>query len=173
MNRLLLLLVAAVTSESVELTVDNFDDLVTEHSETQEGWLIKFYAPWCPHCKKLAPEWTKFSNLVTGVNVGEVNCDDKELGQPICHRFRVQGYPTVLLFPAAGENGSEFKRFHGDRTADGFLDFVGEKVNKESSGWRSWISGLMTKKVEQLEGLNDILIRYQLKQVEHLLDLTQ
>ena len=34
MNRLLLLLVAAVTSESVELTVDNFDDLVTEHSET-------------------------------------------------------------------------------------------------------------------------------------------
>ena len=79
----------------------------------------------------------------------------------------------MLLFPAAGENGSEFKRFHGDRTADGFLDFVGEKVNKESSGWRSWISGLMTKKVEQLEGLNDILIRYQLKQVEHLLDLTQ
>jgi len=35
---------------------------------------LEFYAPWCGHCKKLAPEWDKLATLLKGkVKVGKVD----------------------------------------------------------------------------------------------------
>lgn len=40
-------------------------------------WFIKFYAPWCGFCKKLAPAWVEMAkDLKHQVDVGEVNCDE-------------------------------------------------------------------------------------------------
>ena len=40
-------------------------------------WFIKYYAPWCGHCQRLAPSWEQMAKeLKRQVNVGEVNCDD-------------------------------------------------------------------------------------------------
>jgi len=54
----------------LSLTADNFDKL------TSSGiWFIKFFAPWCGHCQKLAPVWEELGHeLQYKVNVGKVDC---------------------------------------------------------------------------------------------------
>ena len=40
----------------VELTDSNFESMVLDSNEM---WLVEFFAPWCGHCKNLAPEWAR------------------------------------------------------------------------------------------------------------------
>jgi protein disulfide-isomerase A6 len=43
-------------SDVIELTESNFDRLVTQSDDV---WVVEFYAPWCGHCQSFAPEYSK------------------------------------------------------------------------------------------------------------------
>ena len=60
---------ASKASHVVVLTEDNASVLA------QGGWFVKYYAPWCGHCKKVAPIWEELAKQSTAdYKVAEVDC---------------------------------------------------------------------------------------------------
>lgn len=103
-------------SASVELDSRNFDELVVK---SKDLWMVEFYAPWCGHCKKLAPEWKKAAkNLQGKVKLGHVNCDDEK---SLMSRYKVQGFPTILVFGADKDSPITYE---GARTASAIESFA-------------------------------------------------
>ncbi|KAL8209657.1 hypothetical protein R6Q57_006389 [Mikania cordata] len=103
-------------SASVELNSSNFDEMVVK---SKDIWMVEFYAPWCGHCKKLAPEWKKAAkNLKGKVKLGHVNCDDEK---SLMSRYKVQGFPTILVFGADKDSPITYE---GARTASAIESFA-------------------------------------------------
>ena len=77
----------------IKLTDSNFEDLVIKSDDL---WLVEFFAPWCGHCKNLAPHWASAATQLKGkVKVGAVDAtQEKVLGS----RFGIQGFPTIKFF---------------------------------------------------------------------------
>ncbi|XP_026448124.1 protein disulfide isomerase-like 2-3 [Papaver somniferum] len=112
-------------SASVELSSKNFDDMVTK---SKDLWIVEFFAPWCGHCKKLAPEWTKASiNLKGKVKLGHVDCDSEK---SLMNRFSVQGFPTILVF---GSDKDKPVPYEGARVAAAIESFALEQLETNVS----------------------------------------
>ena len=71
--------------------------------DSDDMWLVEFFAPWCGHCKNLEPHWKKAAKELKGkVKLGAV---DATIHQGLAQQYGVQGYPTIKYFPS-GKKGS-------------------------------------------------------------------
>lgn len=99
----------------IELTDDTFN----EHVNTGKHF-IKFYAPWCSHCQRLAPTWEELSKSFENdksVKIAKIDCT---VYRPICQEFEVKGYPTLLWI----ENGKKIEKYSGGRAHDDLTTYV-------------------------------------------------
>lgn len=104
----------AASSDVVTLTDDNFDDLVLNSGDV---WLVEFYAPWCGHCKALAPEWDQAALELKGsVKLGAL---DAEANKVKAAEFGIRGFPTIKVFGPTASAASDAKDYDGPRTASG------------------------------------------------------
>lgn len=81
-------------------------------------WLVKFYAPWCGHCKKLEPVWKHVAQSLadTHVRVARVDCTRfSRVGQ----EYNIRGYPTILFL-----DGDNVYSYEGDRTREDIVAFA-------------------------------------------------
>lgn len=86
---------------------------------------VKFFAPWCGHCKKLAPTWKQLArHMQDKVTVAEVNCDDHS---SLCKAQGIQGYPTLVWY-AAGDVPGGKSEYNGGRKLE-ILKTFAEKAS--------------------------------------------
>jgi len=116
-----LVLSSFVAAEVTVLTPENFDSVI----DGSKPAFVEFFAPWCGHCKKLAPEFEKvgeaFAHVSSKVVVASVDADaHKELGS----RFDVHGFPTLKWFPKGSTTPEDY---NGGRTAEDIISFISEK----------------------------------------------
>ena len=110
------------SSATFDLTDSNFEKLVLESSEL---WMVEFYAPWCGHCKNLAPEWDQAAKDLKGsVNLGMV---DATQHQSLASKYGVQGYPTIKVF---GANKAAPEDYQGQRSAQAIVDYGLAKIDE-------------------------------------------
>mmetsp|Transcript_10617 Transcript_10617/g.24112 ORF Transcript_10617/g.24112 Transcript_10617/m.24112 type:complete len:248 (+) Transcript_10617:165-908(+) len=149
-------LVAAVAllggANAIELTTDNFAEMTAGKTV-----FIKFFAPWCGHCKAMASDWEKLEADFLGHDValiGEVDCTS-DGGDEICEDLNVDGFPTLMWGEASGPESYEGPRSYAAMKA--FADeFVTKPVcslfNVEvcSDEDKAIIDGIISKSDEEL-----------------------
>ncbi|KAI8977210.1 hypothetical protein BDF20DRAFT_551479 [Mycotypha africana] len=125
-----------VDGKSIEISTSK---KMKEIIESKEPWFVKFYAPWCGHCKNLAPVWETMAEMLKDkVNVAEVNCEDKKA---LCSEYKVTGLPTLAYFVHGASN----------------LKYNGPRKLKELMDYAVHMSGSPVHPIDSDEKLTDVL----------------
>ncbi|KAJ7908319.1 thioredoxin-like protein [Mycena leptocephala] len=100
-------------SDVINLTAQTFSSITTEPLI-----LVEFFAPWCGHCKALAPHYEEAATALKGKNIklAKVDCVDQA---DLCQANGIQGYPTLKVY----RNGTPTD-YTGPRKADGIVIYM-------------------------------------------------
>ena len=106
----------------VVLTDNNFDESVFNSNDL---WFVEFYAPWCGHCKKLAPEWAQAaSSLKNQVKLGKV---DATVEKRLASKYGINSYPTIKIFYPGKTDPEDF---NGPRDASSITRIALNKLDE-------------------------------------------
>jgi len=112
-----------VVSFVVDLDESNFDEIV---GDPKNHVMVEFYAPWCGHCKKLAPVYEKVAkdfHKEKNIIIARV---DAIANDSLNTRYRIGGYPTVYFFEANKRNENPVGYSEG-RDELSFVKYLNEK----------------------------------------------
>lgn len=106
----------------------NFDEIVTNNDKDT---LIEFYAPWCGHCKKLAPVYDELGEKLADENVAIVKFDATANDVPA--PYEVGGFPTLFWAPKNAKDKPV--KYEGGRALDDFVKYIAKHATEELKGF--------------------------------------
>jgi len=121
------------TVKSEEIPADNsgpvkvvvakqFDQMVLDQSKDV---FVEFYAPWCGHCKKLAPIWDELGSTFNAhESVVIAKCD--ATANDVDPKYEIKGFPTLKLFKSGADKTPI--DYNGDRSLESLIEFVRSNV---------------------------------------------
>lgn len=128
----------------------NGDNLISLNKDTFSSYvngphnvLVKFYAPWCGHCKRLAPEYEAVADALAGDKnyvVAQVNCEEE---RELCRTNGITGYPVVSLF----RSGSSVK-YEGARKKDDIVKWLATDPIKKDAEEKALILELDSETID-------------------------
>ncbi|ODV58970.1 protein disulfide isomerase [Ascoidea rubescens DSM 1968] len=107
---------APADSAVVKLTSKNFESFIESHPLV----LAEFFAPWCGHCKTLAPEYVSAAEILSkkDIPLAQIDCtEDRDL----CTDIGIKGFPTLKIFKGSLENPADYL---GARKSDSIISYM-------------------------------------------------
>jgi protein disulfide isomerase len=125
------------------LTSENFDSVVAE----AEFIVVEFYAPWCGHCKQLAPEYETAAGILKDddppILLAKVDATEET---DLAAKFDVRGYPTLKIFRKG--KGSDYE---GPRDANGIVSYLRKQAGPAAKKVTT------AEQLEKQKSINEVL----------------
>jgi len=107
-----------------KLVAKNFEKVVLSNTKDV---LVEFYAPWCGHCKSLAPIYEKLGEHFKDndkIVIAQMDATANDV-DPI---YDVRGFPTIKFFPGFHKTETP-NDYQGERTLDAFISFLTDNAD--------------------------------------------
>lgn len=102
----------------------NFKEVVLN---SEQEVLVEFYAPWCGHCKHLAPHYDEAARRIANnpnILLAKVDSTENEVSG-----VDIQGFPTLKFW--GKDKSAEPLEYNGGRDADGIVQWLKEHTQYE------------------------------------------
>lgn len=107
--------------EAVKVIVGKqFSDIVMDPTKDV---FVKYYAPWCGHCKKLAEPWKELAESLAEYKDLVIGKFDATVNE--AEGVEVRGYPTLIFYPKDNKEGVTYE---GDRDVESMKAWLKEKA---------------------------------------------
>jgi len=107
----------------------NFDEIVNAEGKDV---LIEFYAPWCGHCKSLAPKYDELAKTLKNedsVVIAKIDATANDYPG----LYQVKGFPTIFFVPKNDKNNP--KQYNGGREVDDFIKYLAQESTDGLKGY--------------------------------------
>jgi len=130
MIRLLCVIASLVYISSASFVIELSDATFADEVGDKDIILVEFFAPWCGHCKKLAPEYEKAATALVKndppIPLAKVDCT--EAGKDTCSKYGVSGYPTLKVFRGL----DNVEDYNGPRENKGIVSYMKSRAGPSS-----------------------------------------
>merc|ERR1719379_2907380 len=143
----------------MDLTPENW-----ENETSGKTIFVKFFAPWCGHCKSMKPAWDKLmknwnkgDRMKTSL-IADVDCTAE--GKPLCETAGVSGFPSIKWGDPAsledydgGRDYDALKKFAKENLkpicSPGNIDLCDDEKKKEIADFQAMSAEDLAAKIEE------------------------